>query len=272
MITAKNTAGEEKVKHFVIFKGKEHYQHVPGIHHADAKVVIDENDEYHIPGRSRSVSRAASVLSMRSQPREPSMPITEEAAIIENSLQIAASEESAEPQEEKTKKTGQKMSEWRKKLSNLYNTQSLPILEELKRTKALDSKQKLHFDAQLKNMTVAEGSSVKLICSCVGPSPTIKWYKNNIPLSYTKVLKNDTKLGVGAITFTTTTVNDSGTYKCVANNNFGEVETSCLLTVFPVLKEQHEAPKFIKNVRGKKIEIAKKSLKLTSSNEFLSFH
>lgn len=252
MITAKNEAGEEKVKHQVIFKGKEHFQHVAGIYHADPKLMRDENDEYILPGRSRSVSRAASVLSIKSQPREPSIPITEEAlnaAFTEEVVQVEAVEEHAEVQIEKVPKKPQKR-EWRKKLSTLYSTESRPIPEEPSKHKALDLKQKLYFEAQLKNMTVAEGTSIKLVCSCVGPSPTIKWFKNNTPVSYTKTLKNNSKLGVGAIQFTTTTVSDSGTYKCVASNNFGEVETSCLLTVYPVLGKQYEAPTFVKNVRG----------------------
>lgn len=251
VITAKNEAGEEKVKHQVIFKGKEHFQHVAGIYHADPKLIRDENDEYLLPGRSRSASRAASVLSIKSQPREPSIPITEEAlnAAFTEEI-IEAIEENAEVQAEKAKKNTQKR-EWRKKLSTLYSTESRPIPEELTKPKPLDLKQKLYFEAQLKNMTIAEGSSVKLVCSCVGPSPTIKWFKNNIPVSYSKTLKNNSKLGVGAIHFTTTTVSDSGTYKCVASNNFGEVETSCLLSIYPVLGKQYEAPTFVKNVRGK---------------------
>ncbi|XP_055540438.1 muscle M-line assembly protein unc-89-like [Wyeomyia smithii] len=139
--------------------------------------------------------------------------------------------------------------EWRKKLSTLYNSKLSPSVVETVKPKMLEFQKKLFFETQLKNLTVAEGKLVKLVCSCVGPSPTIKWFKNNIPIVWSKTVKNETKLGVGAIHIYNASIADTGTYKCVVSNNFGEIETSCTLTVYEVHQSQCEAPKFTRNVK-----------------------
>ncbi|XP_055633412.1 muscle M-line assembly protein unc-89-like [Toxorhynchites rutilus septentrionalis] len=243
VITAKNKAGEDKAKHQVIFRGKEYYQHVSGICHADPKTFKEDNE--YSAGKQQSRSRASSIMSVTSiHEVDQTVPITDDSSNLESK----PDEETTETKTVETKaKPGKK--EWRKKLSTLYSVQQPSTTEEMKTSKPLESKQKLSFETLLKNVTIVEGSQIKLVCSCVGPSPTIKWFKNNIPVVWSKTVKNDTKLGMGAIYFTTTTINDTGTYKCTASNNFGEVETSCLLTVYPAPQDQYEAPRFTKNVR-----------------------
>lgn len=243
VIKAINNAGEEKIKHRVIFKGKEHYQYVPGIYHADTKATLG-SDDIILPGRSRSASRAASIFSVRSQTNDNAFPTTEEA--LEQAL---VKEETLEENEQSQKTKKRQKKEWRSKLSSLYSSEKVTVSEDLKKRKALESKQKLNFDAQLKNMTVVEGNIVKLVCSCVGPSPSLKWLKNNIPVTWSKNVKNDSKLGVGAITIKNATSSDSGVYKCTASNNFDEVETSCTLTVSQISGNYYEIPKFTRNVR-----------------------
>lgn len=244
VITAVNSAGEEKVKHRVIFKGKEQCEYVPGIYHADLKTSRG-NDEMVSIGRSRSASRAASVFSVRSQLNDNAL------VIAENELEQANLKDSTLENEEnviqKSKKPQKK--EWRSKLSALYSNDQCSAPQASIKPKTSESKQKLHFEAQLKNMTAVEGNPVKLVCSCVGPSPSLKWFKNNIPIVWSKNVKNDSKLGVGAITIKNATESDSGEYKCVATNNYDEVVSYCMLSVFKISGNQHEPPKFTKNVR-----------------------
>ncbi|XP_058817007.1 muscle M-line assembly protein unc-89-like [Topomyia yanbarensis] len=235
VIKAKNSAGEEKAKHYIIFKGKEHHQHIARIYHADKR------DEILLPRNALCV-----LPTIKSQPWKQSLLVNGDES---NDVVSKITKEGILQELEGNISTKPQKREWRKKLSTLYSSEHRQFTEAQMVSKMLDSKQKLSFDVQLKNITVAEGSSIKMVCSCTGPSPSIKWYKNNLPIAWSKTLKNDTKLGIGAMHFETTSVNDSGTYKCVASNNFGEIETSCALTVYPVQQNQFEAPKFTRNVK-----------------------
>uniref|UniRef100_A0A182K136 Ig-like domain-containing protein n=1 Tax=Anopheles christyi TaxID=43041 RepID=A0A182K136_9DIPT len=262
VVTAKNHAGEEKLKHSVTFKGREFYQNqlTHGIYHADKQVVRSEEDGIVYGTRSRSVSRAPSVAHQVGP--EPDI-----SAVVEALATIEATTEEGVPQaevegaeqpdgtadaavEEAVAKKKKEPKQWRKNLQGLLKGRIPgPIAEEPTKHKVLEVKQKLYFEANLKNQTVAEGSHLKLVCSCVGPQPTIKWFKNNIPLVWSKNVKNDTKLGVGAVHIISADLNDSGTYKCTASNTAGEVETTCKVIVFPVPEKQHVAPSFVRNVK-----------------------
>ncbi|XP_035890512.1 muscle M-line assembly protein unc-89 [Anopheles stephensi] len=256
VVTAKNSAGEEKLKHSVTFKGREFYQNqlTHGIYHADKQVTRSEEDGIVYGTRSRSVSRAPSVAHHAGPESDISAVVealqaveatttTEEAAAPADGAEAPAAEEPAVKKKKEPK-------QWRKNLQGLLKGRIPgPIPEEPTKHKVLEVKQKLYFEANLKNQTVAEGSHIKLVCSCVGPQPTIKWFKNNIPLVWSKNVKNDTKLGVGAVHIISAELNDSGTYKCTASNTAGEVETSCKVIVFPVPEKQHVAPSFVRNVK-----------------------
>uniref|UniRef100_A0A182UXM4 Ig-like domain-containing protein n=1 Tax=Anopheles merus TaxID=30066 RepID=A0A182UXM4_ANOME len=260
VVTAKNHAGEEKLKHSVTFKGREFYQSqlTHGIYHADKQITRSEEDGFVYGTRSRSVSRAPSVAHQVGP--EPDISAVVEAlaaveATTEDAPAAGAAAEGAEPAadaadapEEPKKKKEPK--QWRKNLQGLLKGRIPgPIAEEPTKHKVVEVLQKLYFEANLKNQTVAEGSHLKLVCSCVGPKPTIKWFKNNIPLVWSKNVKNDTKMGVGAVHILSAELNDSGTYKCTASNAVGEVETTCKVIVFPVPEKQHVAPSFVRNVK-----------------------
>ncbi|XP_035774828.1 muscle M-line assembly protein unc-89-like [Anopheles albimanus] len=272
VVTAKNSAGEEKLKHAVTFKGREFYQSqlTHGIYHADKQVTRSEEDGFVYGTRSRSVSRAPSV-ALQSGPLDAGdiTAVVEALQSIEATTEdgeqppVAATEESTEgapaaegtegeaPSAEPAAKKKKEPKQWRKNLQGLLRGRIPgPIAEEtITKPKVLEVKQKLYFEANLKNQTVPEGSHIKLVCSVVGPQPSIKWFKNNIPLAWSKNVKNDTKLGVGAIHIISAELNDSGTYKCVASNPSGEVETSCKVTVFPIPEKQYVAPSFVRNVK-----------------------
>uniref|UniRef100_A0A182QIC7 Ig-like domain-containing protein n=1 Tax=Anopheles farauti TaxID=69004 RepID=A0A182QIC7_9DIPT len=260
VVTAKNRAGEEKLKHSVTFKGREFYQSqlTHGIYHADKQVTRSEEDGIAYGTRSRSVSRAPSVAHQVAGP-EPDISAVVAAlqsveATTEEAPAVGTEAESGEaapevPDAPVVKKKAEPK-QWRKNLQGLLKGRIPgPIAEEPTKHKVLEVKQKLYFEANLKNQTVSEGSHIKLVCSCVGPQPTIKWFKNNIPLVWSKNVKNDTKLGVGAVHIISAELADSGTYKCTASNTSGEVETTCKVIVYPVPEKQYVAPSFVRNVK-----------------------
>ncbi|XP_052890695.1 muscle M-line assembly protein unc-89 [Anopheles moucheti] len=259
VVTAKNNAGEEKLKHSVTFKGREFYQNqlTHGIYHADKQITRSEEDGIVYGTRSRSVSRAPSVAHQVGPEPDISAVVEALQAVEATTEEAPAPAEGGEPAsaateapEEPAVKKKKEPKQWRKNLQGLLKGRIPgPIPEEPTKHKVLEVKQKLYFEANLKNQTVAEGSHLKLVCSCVGPQPTIKWFKNNIPLVWSKNVKNDTKLGVGAVHIISAELNDSGTYKCTASNTSGEVETTCKVIVFPIPEKQQVAPSFVRNVK-----------------------
>uniref|UniRef100_A0A182NFQ7 Ig-like domain-containing protein n=1 Tax=Anopheles dirus TaxID=7168 RepID=A0A182NFQ7_9DIPT len=266
VVTAKNSAGEEKLKHAVTFKGREFYQSqlTHGIYHADKQVTRSEEDGIAYGTRSRSVSRAPSVAHQLPGAEPDITAVVAALQAVEATTEEVASQAAAAPdaeggeaptevpEEHAAVKKKKEPKQWRKNLQGLLKGRIPgPIAEEPTKHKVLEVKQKLYFEANLKNQTLAEGSHLKLVCSCVGPQPTIKWFKNNIPLVWSKNVKNDTKLGVGAVHIISAELSDSGTYKCTASNPSGEVETTCKVIVYPVPEKQHTNDLVLEvNVRG----------------------
>ncbi|XP_053691616.1 muscle M-line assembly protein unc-89-like [Sabethes cyaneus] len=250
VIKASNSAGEDTIKHRMIFKGRDHYQHVPGIFHAELKLMDDDKDDRGHSVGPHGFLRAESTFSAASLPKESSVPVSNEKLneILNQNVEAQIADNIDGMQASENKKKPQKR-EWRQKLSTLYSMEPLPKVMETVKPKTLDFQKKLFFETHLKNHTAAEGTTVKLVCSCIGPSPTFKWFKNNIPIVWSKTIKNETKLGVGAILILNSTLNDSGVYKCIASNNSGEIETSCKLTVYEMHQTQYEPPKFTRNVK-----------------------
>ena len=71
----------------------------------------------------------------------------------------------------------------------------------------------------------------KLLCCLSGkPTPNIKWYKGNKELTKSEYAINHAD-GVVTIEIVNCSTKDSGKYKCVASNDLGTDETSCVVIV-----------------------------------------
>lgn len=213
VIQAKNTAGKTQVKHFVTFLGKDKYVHVAGIYHADPKAVHADEEEIE-------------------EEVKPVVPVPE----AEVEYDEAGEPIPVEPKKPKDPRR------WER--DDRAPAGQGPLL-------IRDSKNRLTLDAQLRDRTVMEGSNVKLLVSVSGPGPNLRWFRNNIPLVWSKTVKNLTREGFGGIQLFNVTGADSAVYKCVVKNTFTELETSCRLTVFNNPNLTAVAPTFTRNVKGK---------------------
>lgn len=90
------------------------------------------------------------------------------------------------------------------------------------------------FNPPLEDKTVSEGDQLTLSCGVEGtPKPTVTWYKDGVPLLNTDRLRGDYNPETGRCTFTITDATDAdkGAYRCVAANEHGSTNTSCMVAV-----------------------------------------
>lgn len=119
-----------------------------------------------------------------------------------------------------------------------------------RREKALlEARNRLLFEASLKDVIQMEGSTVKFVCSINGPDPTFKWFKNDEPINFTKTLKNDSKLNVGSITIQNISSKDSGVYKCEVSNKVCTIESEAKLSVMEVQDPNCEPPTITRAIK-----------------------
>ena len=102
----------------------------------------------------------------------------------------------------------------------------------------------------LKNINAFEFDYVRLDCFLIGePQPSVTWYHNEIPIS-----KNDRKIEINKEDQYSLVINecepeDFGDYKVIAENSYGNVQSTCRLNVqiMPkkqIAEEDVEPPKF----------------------------
>ena len=83
--------------------------------------------------------------------------------------------------------------------------------------------------AQPQNKTLTERENVTLSCNATGnPAPSISWTKDG---SATNSLRISLSLDNKQLTITNVSRDDSGDYRCVANNNIGAAVTSNVATL-----------------------------------------
>uniref|UniRef100_A0A914WDR8 Muscle M-line assembly protein unc-89 n=1 Tax=Plectus sambesii TaxID=2011161 RepID=A0A914WDR8_9BILA len=90
------------------------------------------------------------------------------------------------------------------------------------------------FVIQLEDMSVSLDSTIELECKVTGrPTPTIKWSKDGGPLRedirYT--LESEASTGKHRLTIRNATVQDEGTYRCVATNDAGSATTRSFVRI-----------------------------------------
>ena len=94
-----------------------------------------------------------------------------------------------------------------------------------------NSKNKLWFSGNLRDQTVVEGSTIKMVCAVSGPLPIMKWFKNGKPVPWSATIRNNTGDGLGQVIIEKITRTDAGVYTCVAKNPGNEVETAAVIKV-----------------------------------------
>ncbi|XP_070134544.1 titin isoform X5 [Drosophila bipectinata] len=105
-------------------------------------------------------------------------------------------------------------------------------------------------DIQLTNRNTASGSDLKLTCGLSGHDMNVMWFKQDSLIEngakYRKTLDN----GLARLEIKSAEVGDSGIYRCIASNQNGEVETSCLVTIYEAPSSQFGTPPiFTRNIR-----------------------
>lgn len=113
------------------------------------------------------------------------------------------------------------------------------------------AKQKLQFATQLRDRMALEGTNVRFVCTVIGPSPNCRWMKDDEWVKYSENVKNLSEEGKAIIELLNVTSESSGVYKCIARNDFSEIETSCYFKVYSAKTDgdEHE-PIFALPLRG----------------------
>lgn len=111
----------------------------------------------------------------------------------------------------------------------------------------LNSKNNLWWSGALRDQTVIEGSTVKLLCAVSGPMPIIKWLKNGKPVAWGNNMRNMTGDGLGLVIIDKIAKLDAGVWSCTAKNPNNEVTTEAVIKVIPkstVPRDEFSKPAF----------------------------
>ncbi|BFZ15552.1 hypothetical protein BsWGS_18591 [Bradybaena similaris] len=105
---------------------------------------------------------------------------------------------------------------------------------------------KPRFLKELEYLTVTEGSLVRLECVVAGsPQPDIQWFKNNSQIDDIEGYKIQTTVdGTSTLTIERARVEDSGSYKCVAENISGSASTESKIRVQKAVDEAPSPPTY----------------------------
>ena len=114
-------------------------------------------------------------------------------------------------------------------------------------------------------MKTKEGRSARLECKLQGqPSPKVEWHKDDEKINLGGRIKAEREGQYCVLTTRDCRPRDSGTYMCVAYNDFGSIATSAELKVESVLSEPVFEEK-LKNIEGTEGKEATFTVKLNSS-------
>ena len=88
------------------------------------------------------------------------------------------------------------------------------------------------FITPLERTVANEGATVHLKCDFTGtPTPDIKWFKDDRPLALSRRTSPKVRGKSAILTIHDVETDDSGSYKCLATNKFGEADCSAPLRV-----------------------------------------
>ncbi|XP_032585612.2 titin isoform X6 [Drosophila mojavensis] len=118
------------------------------------------------------------------------------------------------------------------------------------RKESRSAKRKPTIDLMLTNRNSATGSDLKLTCGISGHDMKVQWFKQNSPITNDAKYKITLNDGLSCLEIKSTEMNDSGIYRCIASNRNGEVETSCLVTIYEAPSTKFGTPPiFTRNIR-----------------------
>ena len=112
-----------------------------------------------------------------------------------------------------------------------------------------ESKRMPTFIARLKNRSASENSIIKFTCAVSEPECSVQWSKDGVSLKKSEKYSIDSNNGVLSLEIKKATIQDAGDYSCVVSNNYGEIETSAVLTIFGE-EVQQTTSTFTKNLKG----------------------
>ncbi|EDW48052.1 GM20105 [Drosophila sechellia] len=120
------------------------------------------------------------------------------------------------------------------------------------RKESRSAKRKPTVDIQLTNRNTASGSDLKLTCGLSGHEMNVQWFKDNCPIENGAKYRRTLNDGLSCLEIKSAELGDSGIYRCIASNQNGEVETSCLVTIYEAPSSKFGTPPiFTRNIRGK---------------------
>ncbi|XP_037714409.1 titin homolog isoform X5 [Drosophila subpulchrella] len=118
------------------------------------------------------------------------------------------------------------------------------------RKESRSAKRKPTVDIQLTNRNTASGSDLKLTCGLSGHDMTVQWFKENCPIENGAKYRRTLNDGLSCLEIKSVELTDSGIYRCIASNQNGEVETSCLVTIYEAPSSKFGTPPiFTRNIR-----------------------
>ncbi|KAI8127587.1 smooth muscle, Myosin light chain kinase [Lucilia cuprina] len=105
-------------------------------------------------------------------------------------------------------------------------------------------------DIKLTNRNSSVGSDIKLTCGISGNDVEIRWFKENTAIENNAKYRITQKDGLSCLEIKSADLQDAAVYRCVAANRNGEVETSCLVTLYDVPTNKFGTPPiFTRNIR-----------------------
>lgn len=94
------------------------------------------------------------------------------------------------------------------------------------------SLKKPEFSVALKNQTIADGERLTLQCTVIGdPEPQVSWHKDGRRLESNDFVDLKYKFGLATLKIEEVYPEDSGEYKCVAQNIAGTTQCQCIIKV-----------------------------------------
>lgn len=124
-----------------------------------------------------------------------------------------------------------------------WSNKAKPIIEQ--NEKSTDpAVSNLFFESTLKNLTIAEGSNLKLVTNYGGTDGIVSWLKDGSFLN-TDLLKFITSCRNGQVCLEIlkATLADAGEYTCVIKNANNNISTNCSVKIL-------HAPKFVATMKG----------------------
>lgn len=285
-ILAENKAGKKRFTHVVDFVTKYPFYNVfTGMRHADKDLdeFVEEILE-HLPKNPEQKTREETekgAKDISETEKTIGEPQKSEAVLIAVAEALKSDEviEATSDEGEKPKKKHHHRSHHKKKRSDstpsddgliddedeveepspVIETLNEPVAERRKKVeeephepyefesfRIFNNSKSLKFTGGLSNQTVIEGTNMKMICAVSGPTPVLKWLKNDKPVPWSNTIRNNSGDGLGTVIIEKIQRSDAGVYTCSAKNQFSEVTTECVVKVIPrsVLPISTSKPQF----------------------------